>query len=102
MYTELHFNARLREDVPAAVVEVLKAMVGESEQIPPLPDHRLFTMDRWRWMLQCDSYYFDADTHSTLRFDDIAHSYFLCIRTNLKNYCWRDRSVCRMDHAVSG
>lgn len=37
-------------------------------------------------MLRCDSYYFDADTHSTLRFDDISDSYYLCIRTNLKNY----------------
>ena len=33
-----------------------------------------------------DSYYFDADTHSTLRFDDISDSYRLCIRCNLKNY----------------
>jgi len=37
-------------------------------------------------MLHCDSYYFDADTHSTLRYDDIIGSYFLCIRSNFKNY----------------
>ena len=37
-------------------------------------------------MLRMDSYYFSADTNSTLRFDDISNAYYLCIRTNLKNY----------------
>jgi len=34
----------------------------------------------------CDSYYFNADTISTCRWDDISNSYYLCIRSNLKNY----------------
>ena len=52
-----------------------------------LPYHPLFSQsERWQWMLTCDSYYFAADTISTLRFDDIAEQYFLCIRCNLKNY----------------
>lgn len=88
MYTELHFNVELKEDVPPEVVAVLKYMLNrESNAVePPLPDHPLFQCFRWRGMLQCDSYYFRADTHSTLRFDDIGRSYYLCIRCNLKNY----------------
>lgn len=87
MYTELHFNSELKNNVPASVLNILSYMVGVHEDEPDqLPNHKLFTDQRWRFMLQCDSYYFDADTISTLRYDDIGNSWYLCIRTNLKNY----------------
>jgi hypothetical protein len=51
------------------------------------PNHPLFDTDRWRWMLLCDSYYFSADTISTLRKENLGRDYYyLCIRCNLKNY----------------
>jgi hypothetical protein len=88
MYTEFHFNSQLIEDVPAEVVDVLKFMVGESEEEPTkLPKHELFDEGRcWRFMLRTGSYYFDADTISTIRYDKIARAYYLCIRCDLKNY----------------
>jgi hypothetical protein len=86
MYTEFHFNAELRKDTPADVLEVLWYMLGDRASEPPLPSHPLFETDRWYGMLRCDSYYFDADTCSTLRRDRISETYFLCIRCNLKNY----------------
>lgn len=86
MYTELHFNSALKEGVPVEVVDVLKFMLGEREHEPALPQHELFQTDRWAIMLCCDSYYFDAKTHSILYFDDIADNYYLCIRANVKNY----------------
>lgn len=87
MYTELHYNVELSKDVPEDVINILKFMVGDSEDEPStLPNHPLFGDTRWRFMLRCDSYYFNADTHSTLRLDGISHSYYLCIRCNLKNY----------------
>jgi hypothetical protein len=86
MYTELHFNSELRKDVPQDVLDALHYMVGRVEAEPTLPDHPLFLSSRWRSVLLCDSYYFDADTHSTLRFDETAGAYYLCIRSNLKNY----------------
>lgn len=85
MYTELHFNAELRRDVPADVLAVLRFMVDGGD-MPGLPDHPLFKAPRWRLLFTCDSYYFDADTHSTLRFDEISNTHYLCIRANLKNY----------------
>jgi len=86
MYTELHFNAELKKDTPQAVIEILKFMIGEIDEQPPVPYHSLFEKtQRWPWMLRSDSYYFDADTHSTLRYDN-QESYYLCIRCNLKNY----------------
>jgi hypothetical protein len=88
MYTELHFNAELKRNVPGAVVDVLQYMLnGVPELLGPTPEHALFTTDRWTYMLRSDSYYFSADTHSTLRFDEISRSYYLCVRCNLKNYC---------------
>ena len=89
MYTEFHFNTRLKEDTPHIVIDTLQFMLGVgvvTEESLTLPEHPLFTTQRWRVMLRMDSYYFDADTHSTLRYDDIAKAYFLCIRCNLKNY----------------
>lgn len=61
-------------------------MVGDGEEPTNLPDHPLFDTERWGTMLQCDSYYFVADTYSTFRFDDIGQSWYLCVRCNLKNY----------------
>jgi hypothetical protein len=86
MYTELHFNAKLRKDTPLDVLHVLRYMLNEKVRTPDLPSHPLFSTTRWRYMLQTNSYYFDADTHSTLRWDDISGSHYLCIRCSLKNY----------------
>ena len=86
MYTEFHFNSELKKDTPLEVVETLIYMtVGEGTV--HIFDHPLFKTDRWRVMLRMDSYYFDAETHSTIRFNDICDAYILCIRCNLKNYC---------------
>jgi hypothetical protein len=85
-YTELHFNSRLREPVPADVLAALSHMVGTAELPAELPAHPLFATERWRWMLRTDSYYFDLETLSTLRYDEIGEGWYLCIRTNLKNY----------------
>lgn len=87
MYTEFHFNVELRKDVPGEVVDALVAMLNfpAGKNISP-PAHDLFSADRWMYMLTCDSYYFRADTHSTLRLDESTDTYFLCVRANLKNY----------------
>lgn len=88
MYTELHYNAELRKDVPEQVIKVLNYMLHfePGEARPELPDHPLFKTERWPVMLRMDSYYFAADTPSTMRKDDIGEQYLLCIRCNLKNY----------------
>lgn len=86
MYTEFHFNATLA-DPPPRVVEMLQYMLAtEKGSRSDRPGHPLFKTTRWSWMLTSDSYYFSADTHSTLRWDDIGRDYRLCIRCNLKNY----------------
>jgi hypothetical protein len=85
MYTEFHFNAELREDVPDDVLAVLDYMVNDVPEPSSLPEHPLFNCLRWRSMLRMDSYYFPADTHSTLRLDEGGERY-LCVRCNLKNY----------------
>ena len=86
MYTELHYNVELKKDTPDNVIKVLKYMVGDTLDTSESPDHALFSASRWDIMLRCDSYYFNADTHSTLRYDEMAKAYFLCVRSNLKNY----------------
>ena len=87
MYTQLHYGAQLRTDVPESVIEILKVMVGDEETVPTtLPDDPLFTHDRWRWMLQCDSYYFDYKTTHLLDFDEIAKQWWFNVTCNLKNY----------------
>jgi len=82
MYTELHYNAELEKDTPQVVIDTLQRMLGDDSKEVEQP----FDGVRWEYMLRCDSYYFAADTHSTLRFDDIAQANFLCVRCNLKNY----------------
>ena len=94
MYTEFHYNAELKQDIPEEVRAVLEFMVGNLDQEPSTPDHPLFAEGtRWRFMLRCDSYYFDADTHSTLR-DDRQGGSYLCIRCNLQNYADEIEKFC--------
>lgn len=85
MYTEFHFNTELKRDIPDEIRAVLDYMVGNRDDEPATPEHPLFCTTRWRMMLRSGSYYFDADTHSTLRDDEQGGSY-LCIRCNLKNH----------------
>ena len=90
-FTELNFNSVLKKDTPIDVINTLRVMVDElakKENPTPLPDHELFKDEESRWniMLLCDSYYFDAETHSTLNYDDLIGSHVLCIQTNFKNY----------------
>ena len=87
IYTELHFNSKLKEISPE-ILMTLKYMIGEIDTSPLiLPDHKLFTTDtRWRYMLHTDSSSFDADTHSTLKLNFIENSLYLCLRSNFKNY----------------
>ena len=86
MYTEFHFNCKLREDISNEVIKLLEYMITDHEIPSTLPDHPLFSTERWLYMLRTSSYYFDADTHSTIRLDKIDNKYHLCIRCNLKNY----------------
>ena len=90
MYTEFHFNVQLIHNLPKEVENILKYMIGESDgediSPPDLPNHKLFSTPRWQVMLMGDSYYFAADTISTLRYDNITNSHFLCIRCSFKNY----------------
>ena len=87
MYTELHLNVELKKDIPNDITETLKCMIGESnKEIKPKKEHPLFLTHGWKYMLQMDSYYFDADTKSSLRFDDISKSYYFNTQCNLKNY----------------
>lgn len=87
MYTEFHFNSILKPSTPPVVINILEYMLGILEEEPEKPNHPIFTnTTRWRLMLRCDSYYFAAQTVSTLNFDSVLNSYVLCIRCNLKNY----------------
>jgi hypothetical protein len=86
MYTELVYNSELKTDIPKSVIDIINYMLGDRESKPETPDHELFHTTRWDFMLTCDSYYFDADTNSTLRFDEISGTYYLNIRCNFKNY----------------
>jgi len=87
MYTEFHFNAKLKSDTPEEVLHILQYMLHEQPKLNTrLPDHALFKCARWDYMLVSDSSYFCAQTHSQVSVDDLINSKYLCIRCNLKNY----------------
>ncbi len=89
MYTELHYNVSLKKETPRNIIDTLKEMLNFDDEPKPkkdLPNHVLFTLPRWKLMLQCDSYYFDSETNSTLKFDEITKHFYLNVKCNLKNY----------------
>ncbi len=87
MYTELHFDAELKQLTDQDVIDILEFMTGKESRKPNcIPDHPLFNTDRWEFMLGSDSYYFSSNTSSTIILDSISDTYFLNIKCNLKNY----------------
>ena len=93
MYTELVCAFELEKNVPKQVIRTLYYMTGqEKEDILEqygTPEHELFSSNRWRYMLQGDSYYFDGETHSNIKKDSLYPDnpmYYLTVRCNFKNY----------------
>jgi len=86
MYTEIYTRIELKEDTPESVIQVLKFMLGEIEDMPALPDHALFKTPRWDFMLRCHSFYHIPFSNQTLKYSDIGENYYLFGRSDLKNY----------------
>lgn len=89
MYTELVCALELRENTPSEILDVIRYMLDETDELERTPDHKLFKTSRWEFMLRSDSYYFDGTSHSFLKQDNLTPDrpmYFLNIRCNLKNY----------------
>ncbi|MBU8573712.1 hypothetical protein [Bacillus pumilus] len=88
MYTELVCAFELIKETPSHIIETLEFMSGQREEHPiELPANKLFWEgDKWKWMLQTDSYYFDGKTHSEIENDTLVGGRYVTIRCNLKNY----------------
>lgn len=86
MYTEMFVKVTLKEDVPDEVVQLLEGMVGYAEYPVILPDHPLFSKPRWGALLTCSSYYHQPFATTSFKYEDIARQWFLCSRSDLKNY----------------
>ena len=91
MYTELNIAVRLKLSDNA--LEILEFMTGQSDNEDfELPFHPLFMSgtDRWKYMLYCESAYFDHTTCSSLvnqkDFADEDMERVLNVRCDLKNY----------------
>lgn len=85
MYTELVLGVNLQSDTPKNIIDIINHMLSDDEEVYTT-GHPLFKTERWRYMLRCDSYYFDGHTDSSMVKDDISGEYELNIRCNLKNY----------------
>ena len=67
MYTELNIGVNLRKDTPVAIIETLQHMLRSDDTFVPSVEHPLFKTERWSWMLNMDSYYFDGFSHSAMQ-----------------------------------
>lgn len=91
MYTQLHYNARLKEDTPKEVLNILKFMTVHRDQPTDdreVPDHELFQTQRWPYILTMGSAYFAAEPHSRLIEEDYGdwRAIRLNVNSNIKNY----------------
>ncbi|EMH2709981.1 hypothetical protein SI855_002732 [Clostridioides difficile] len=85
-YTEFVFAIELKKDTPQNVIKILEYMLDIENDILELPEHDFFNCYRWRMLFLSDSYYFNGITNSIFKFNNITESYFLTVRSNLKNY----------------
>ena len=88
MYTEFNIGVSLSDDVPQSVIDILRYMTGDINEIDSSVEnlHPFFKTERWAILFKCDSYYFDGETHTSFHKDDIDNKYHLTVRSNLKNY----------------
>ncbi len=81
MYTELIFGAQLKEDTPKDVINTIKYLLDEIDEM----DNLLFPKNRNPF--NRSSYYFGVNRPlSKFYFDEIAKTYILTTRSNIKNY----------------
>lgn len=87
MYTELVLGARLKEDTPQHIIEMLKVIFRHNERLPEkysdwedkFPDIRSIPFG--------SSYYFAVQVaHSRLSYNDISKDWTITVRCNIKNY----------------
>lgn len=95
MYTALVLDARLKDDTPQGVIDVLQRMISGTEVSSDprsLPDHGLFGDTRWSWMLRGSSAYFPLEREPSLRapfYYSHGHSdtpVLLSVGFSIKNY----------------
>ncbi len=84
-YTEINVCFDLFENTPEKIVNILQYLIEGTEMLTELPDHDFFKCDRWFAIACCDSYYFDGQTCSKMKFDNISNTWKVNIRANLQN-----------------
>ena len=95
MYTELHFNVKIKQDAEEAH-KVLDFIFDESRDqdgghhkfiVDNNLTHKWFSTKRWWWMFFGGSAYFTAPTQSEFKkIGDYDEKKTLSIRCNIKNY----------------
>lgn len=88
MYTELILGAKLKQDTPAKVIDILSYMTGKTDEKPKkLPNHEFFRKAYWEHLFKISSYYFGvSDPLTYFHYDIIARQYIISTRSNIKNY----------------
>ena len=88
-YTEFHFNAEIKSDVPQDVGEMLTFLTRQDGRLsfdaPPTLDHPFFQTDRWRFLLVGGSAYFPIVTASSFVESEYG-DHRLSIRSQIKDY----------------
>ena len=87
MYTEIIFGAVLKENTPKLIIDTIKKLINNYEDIDnKTMKHPFFNSDR-NWLLNSGgSYYFPGTIKPKFWFDNITNQWFLLFRTNIKNY----------------
>jgi len=86
MYTEIFVKVEFKPESPELFIDCLKWLAGVGEKPKALPEHRLFSLPRFEQVLTCSSYYHQPRATTQMWFDDIAGQWYLCSRSDLKNY----------------
>lgn len=80
-YTEIYVNVDLKQDTPADVIEILRAMCG-GEDKSPLDGKP----ERWDRIFSSGSYYTPNTSVANLTFDEISGRWSLLGKGDIKNY----------------
>jgi hypothetical protein len=84
MYTEILVKAGLKKDLPKEVYDIIDYLFGTGEEPDVLPEHKFFTLPRWRMVGRCSSWYHHPTTVNNI--DKTYKDWRIFSRSDLKNY----------------
>jgi len=83
-YTKLRFKAKLHDDTPENIINILDLLINKKDYSQPSEEHQFFKCDRWQQLFV--SINWDENLQGGLFYKDRSNRWVIDLETEFKNY----------------